>query len=247
MAVTEEETILAEVEISCAQVGSRRVTGEALRTLLDDLRSKHDLSLGRLEVKRFGKRDILKYPSDEVHNAIDSYDVACVKGSGLSESESYQPMEERLWLHVELPHASSHVPLFKISGPRGKVQQVRHTILDHIDRWPITWHRYFQSDYLWTPLTIIATASFVLSMDLIRKAPSLRVGLWLAFSLYLGILSIIGSLSGLWARLAPFIWFYRPGGVIESRRKVLLWISIWPLATIVIALIVNLIWLAATG
>jgi hypothetical protein len=230
------------VEILPRDIGSRRVTADQLRALMNDLTTVVE-RFSKFTVWRFGQHDRLEYPVQRLCEAIENYDVKRIYGRGfVSDKEDDPLIEIDLWAGGNL--ADWNWP-FRLSGPKSKVDQTVVMLREHIDRWHKTWHHWFHH-ILWN-----CTITIILLLILGTQIGSFIISPKLAIGIRVGIVTYLIAFMGLvlfdTGNLAPFIWLYRPGSIIEERRQWLPRLSIFAILAIAAGVAGNLIWSILTS
>ena len=231
------DEIRRSLEFLPGEVGSRRVTSDQLRALLDELQKMVPRFSG-FTVWRFGHHDRLEYPIDRLPEAIDHYDVRRINGRGYLDEEPFNPfIEIDLWAGGNVHNWDW---LFRLYGPKTKVDSVAMALREHVDRWQTTWHRWFHHQTWNWASTGILTLALVIRLGSFAASPSFSGGLQIGVLVYLlGFMALVLAGTG---ALAPFIWFYRPGSPIEARRQWLPRLSIFAGLAVIGGVTANWVW-----
>jgi hypothetical protein len=226
------------LEILPSEIGSRRITSEQVRALLDEL-SSIIIRFSMFTVWRFGQHDRLEYPAKRIHEAIEHYDIKRIYGKGfIDDHEGHDAfIEIDLWAGGNLGDWNW---LFRLYGPKSKVDQTAGILKEHIDRWQKTWHHWFHHIFCNWIITMFLSIIFGAQIGIFIASPKLAGGIRVAVLTYLiGFMALVLFGTG---NLAPFIWFYRPGSFIEERRQWLPRLSIFAILAVAAGVAGNLIW-----
>jgi len=235
------DEIMQHLDLLPADVGSRRVNSDQLRAMFEELRKLIPKFSG-FTVWRFGHPDhnLLEYPVDKVPDAIDHYDVMRIYGRGFLDGQIEPFVEIDLWAGGG---GRDWNWLFRLYGPKAEVDSVASLLREHVGRWQRTWHKWFHHIWwYWGAFWIL----FILLMLRVVTALPVRGGVTPSSVLQIIVLAYLAGfmilvVAGAGA-LAPFMWFYRPGSPIETRRMWLPRLSIFAALAIIAGLAANWIW-----
>lgn len=228
------ESILKTVEISPKQIGARRVTGASLKELLEVLSAFEPGDLGDpvkvITVRRFGGSDVLKYPVDRVHEAIERYDVKSIEG--VMHRSSHPNVEFKLG-------QSRDGFAFRLHGEHDAVDAMAAAIVTTCSRWVDPGHALYHSPVfpiLWLVSLVGAPVVYSITHASFTGIASSAILAYLCVACF-----IIGEKHADWN---PYFWFYRPGGFVEQRRTRAKALTTGALVSVLLGFLTNVIWAA---
>jgi hypothetical protein len=241
MSDNDRSQVWRRLDISPGEVGSRRITSGQLQAFLEDLRSI-GLRPTIFLVLRFGHEDQLFYPAERVHEAIEHYDVRRISGHVAHPEVS--PTEPFIEIYLSNDYSVLRPPCFRFLGPRPLVEEAEALVWEHINRWQLTWHRWFHHEHWNMGIAVVLGFMFFIHfLRFIDPRSSLDVQdviipfAVLVYLLAFMVLVLVGTKT-----LAPFIWFYRPGSPIEAQRQWLPRLSIFAVLAITSSAVGSLLW-----
>ena len=124
--------------ITAREIGSRRITAANIRALATELADAATYSEEpSLQVHRFHTPDILTYPLDQVHRAVEDYDVKRIVGTLYPDTNG---AVESIGVDICPAWTDSAFPIFTITGEISEVNKVCGSIRDHTLQWCKTNH-----------------------------------------------------------------------------------------------------------
>src|SRR2546428_358311 len=182
------------VEIPLHTIGSVRLDGGRVRALMAVL-GKY-VALERVTVELLSREETLEYPADDVHQAIDDYDVKTLSVSGYRGGHV-----EDLKVRVSLPPSGLHGVAFRFEGPMDAVPPIVEAVRVQVRTWPHTSHWIAHRGWVWGVFALICLAISLAGSPLGHPIAGSLVS-WSLLGTYIAINFRADA-------LAPYVWFER--------------------------------------